>query len=123
MQPTHAPGPGSTPPPSAPVERRLLFGRPALPAPPRPAVRPHVSAVATGTFKLARARIVDVDVHVDGIVLRALVRLVGGEDARVVLPLLRGDAGVRFSDPAVTHAVNRAAVEAAQYADRRGWLA
>ena len=107
-------------PPAAPG-RPPRFTPPAAEA--RPAARPHVSAVATGAFKLARGRIVDVDVHVDGVVVRALVRLVGGGDARVVLPFLRGDAGVRFSDPAVTHAVNRAAVEAAQYADQRGWLA
>lgn len=87
--------------------------------PPRPAEhRPRVSAVATGAFRIGRVRIAEVDVHVAGLVFSLLVR---GE--AVVPPMRRGEAAVTFTDPALDREVRRVAVEAAQDAERRGWLA
>jgi hypothetical protein len=59
-----------------------------------------------------------VDVHVFGAVFSVLVR---GEV--IVAPVMRGETAVRFTDPALDREVQRVAVEAAQYAEARGWLA
>lgn len=116
MLDTHAPPRGST--------RDSLFGPPALqrrppqtrPDPPAP--RPAVSATATGSFKIGRgSRVVEVDVMVEGVVFTCLVR-----GARVVGLVHRGAEAVRFAEPALAFEVQRAAVEAAQTAGRRGWL-
>lgn len=116
MLDTHTSPRGST--------RVSLFGPPALqrrrpqPPPARPASRPAVSATATGSFKIGRGpHVVEVDVMVEGVVFTCLVR-----DARVVGPMHRGTEAVRFAEPALAAEVHRVAVEAAQTAERRGWL-
>lgn len=113
MLDTHAPPRGST--------RASLFGPPALqrrwPQPP-PASRPAVSATATGSFKIGRGpHVVEVDVMVEGVVFTCHVR-----STRVVGPMHRGAEAVRFADPVLAADVHRAAVQAAQTAERRGWL-
>ena len=62
-------------------------------------------------------RVVEVDVRVEGIIFTALVRR-----GRVVGPMHRGAQAFRFADPALAAEVHRAAVTAAQDAERRGWL-
>ena len=115
MLDTHAPPRGST--------RASLFGpsalqrRPAQPPPVRPTSSLAISATATGSFKIGRGpRVVEVDVMVEGIVFTCLVR-----GARVVSPMHRGTEAIRFAEPALASEVHRAAIEATQTAERRGW--
>ena len=80
--------------------------------------RPHVSASATGSFRMGPgARVVTVDVLVDGVVFSCLVRA-----DRVVTPTMRGEIAVRFTDPGLDAKVHRAAVDAARDAELAGWL-
>lgn len=111
--------------PSTHTAAHALFGRPALSNPPlapevsSPLPQPLVSATATGSFTLGHGpRVVTVDVKVGPVIVSVLVRA-----GRVVGPMQRGGAGVRFSNARVRAEARTAAVEAALEAERRGWLA
>lgn len=101
-----------------------LFGAPALArrrptAPEAEPSRPTVSAVATGSFEMGPGPLtVEVDVLAAGLVFTVLVRA-----GRVVGPMHRGERAVRFTDRRLAADAHRAAIEAAQDALRRGWLA
>ena len=80
--------------------------------------RRPVSATAVGAFRMGRGRkTYEVDIHIDGLTFSTLVR-----DGRVAVPVQRGEAALQFTDGALESEVTRAAIEAAQDAERRGWL-
>ena len=92
-----------------------------------PEPRLRVSAVASGVRHRGQIRVAEVDVYVAGVVVTAFVtRPQLGHPtgaSRVLGPFRRGGQTVRFSSAALGFEVAQAAVEAAEYADARGWLA
>ena len=92
-----------------------------------PPTRVRLSAVASGLYHRGPVRVAEVDVYVSGVVVTGRVTLPSAGHptgaVRVLGPFRRGTQTVEFSSAALGFEVAQAAVEAAEYADARGWLA
>ena len=100
---------------SSATPRPNLFGPPALQraAPPAP-----VSAIVTGSFSAGLpARVVEVEVLVDGVLITVLVCA-----GRVCGPLTRGAPSVRLLDRNRAAEAHAAALTAARDAELAGWI-